>query len=78
LSLSPLAGALAPLLALYVGPDQVMPVMSVLATILGALMIFWHKLLGIFRRLFGLSKPAEGEPPAAGSADSSSKEPLQK
>jgi len=73
LILSPLAAVM----ALYVGPDQVMPVMSVLATILGAIMIFWHKVLGIFRRLFGLSKPVGNEPPAAGPADPSAKEPPQ-
>jgi hypothetical protein len=39
---------------LYVGPDQVMPVMSILATIMGFLLVFWNKVKSIFRKLFGI------------------------
>ena len=49
---------------LYVGPDQMMPAMSLLATIMGFIMIFWHKLVGLFRKMFGLSKPPDPTPPA--------------
>ncbi len=49
------------LIALYVGPDQMMPVASILATVMGFIMIFWNKLLGIIRRIFGGSKPPEAE-----------------
>ena len=53
---------------LYVGPDQVVPAMSVLATILGFIMIFWNKVLSIFRKVLGMSKPAENAtPPTEGS-----------
>lgn len=63
------------LIALYVGPDQVMPVMSVLATIAGLVMVFWNKVLSIVRRVFGMKRSAEADPapaklhdaPAAGS-----------
>jgi hypothetical protein len=34
-----------------------MPVASILATVMGFFMIFWNKLAGIFRRIFGRSKP---------------------
>ncbi len=47
------------LFAIYVGPDQVMPVMSVLATIMGALLIFWSKVVAIFRKIFRLNKHDE-------------------
>jgi hypothetical protein len=47
------------LLTFYVGPDQMMPVASILATVMGFIMIFWNKLLGIVRKIFGLSKPTE-------------------
>ena len=46
----------------YVGPDQMMPAMSFLATVLGFIMIFWHKLLGLFRKMFGISKPPDSAP----------------
>jgi hypothetical protein len=36
------------LLALYGGPDQVMTVTSGLASVLGLLLIFWNKVVGIF------------------------------
>jgi len=47
------------MMLLYVGPDQVVPAMSVLATIMGFVMIFWNKVLTIFRKIFGMAKPAE-------------------
>ena len=53
------------LLALYVGPDQVMPVMSILATIAGFFLIFWNKIMGLFRRILGKrSSPADATNPA--------------
>ena len=55
---------------LYVGPDQVMPAMSVLATILGLLMIFWNKVMAIFRKIFGL-KPPEPTVPDPDATDGS-------
>jgi undecaprenyl pyrophosphate phosphatase UppP len=39
------------LLAFYAGPDQVMTVTSGLASILGVLLIFWHKLVAAFNKL---------------------------
>ncbi|MGH9504491.1 MAG: hypothetical protein ACRD20_16695 [Terriglobales bacterium] len=38
-------------LALYGGPDQVMTVTSGLASLLGLLLIFWNKVVGIFFKL---------------------------
>jgi len=46
---------------LYVGPDQVMPVMSILATIAGLVMVFWNKVLSVVRRIFGLRRPDSSE-----------------
>ena len=45
------------LIGLYVGPDQVMPVASILATVLGFLLVFWGKLFGIIRKVFHLAPP---------------------
>ena len=36
------------LLALYGGPDQVMTVTSGLASVLGLLLLFWNKVVGLF------------------------------
>ena len=47
------------LLALYVGPDQVMPVMSILATIAGFFLIFWNKVMGLVRRVLGMKRSSE-------------------
>jgi hypothetical protein len=39
------------LLAFYGGPDQVMTVTSGLASVLGLLLLFWNKLVGIFFKM---------------------------
>ena len=38
-------------LALYVGPDQILPLTSILGAIGGAIMIFWRQVVGIFRKI---------------------------
>jgi hypothetical protein len=43
-------------LALYGGPDQVMTVTSGIASIIGVLLIFWHKVVNAFFKLFGLKR----------------------
>lgn len=50
---------------LYVGPDQVMPVMSILATIAGLVMVFWNKVMSVVRRIFGLRRPDSSADTAA-------------
>lgn len=55
----------------YAGPDQVMTVTSGLASILGVLLIFWHKVVAVFstviRRIRGIptssAAPAKDTPP---------------
>ena len=39
------------LLAFYAGPDQVMTVTSGLASIVGMLLIFWHKVVAAFSKI---------------------------
>ena len=39
------------LLALYGGPDQVMTVTSGLASVLGLLLLFWNKVVGLFFKI---------------------------
>ncbi len=54
------------LAGLYVGPDQMMPVATILATIMGFLLIFWNKLLGVIRKVFRLAPPQDApDSPAA-------------
>jgi hypothetical protein len=50
------------LLALYGGPDQVMTVTSGIASVIGVLLVFWHKVVGIFVKLFGRSPDAPSKP----------------
>lgn len=44
------------LLALYVGPDQLLPLTSILGAIGGAIMIFWRQLVGFAKRIGGKLK----------------------
>lgn len=55
------------LFSLYAGPDQIMTVTSGLAGILGLLLMFWNKLVTLFFKLIGKSRPtsdAEGTDPS--------------
>jgi hypothetical protein len=36
---------------MYVGPDQILPLTSALGAILGVLLMFWNRVLGMFRRI---------------------------
>ena len=40
------------LLLLYGGPDQLIPIASVLGAIIGFLLIVWQRLFGLLRRAF--------------------------
>jgi hypothetical protein len=37
---------------LYIGPDQIMPLTSWLAGVLGVLLIFWRYVMGLARRFW--------------------------
>jgi hypothetical protein len=51
---------------LYVGPDQIMPLASVLSAIVGVAVMFWHRLVAFARMCFGFfrrrGRPPQGEP----------------
>ena len=55
------------MILLYVGPDQILPLTSILGAIGGALLIFWRHIVGFFRRvgsIFSKKKETpEGENP---------------
>jgi hypothetical protein len=51
-----LLSLLAAQFALYVGPDTLLPLTSILGAIGGAVMIFWRQLTGFFRRVFRRSE----------------------
>lgn len=38
-------------MALYIGPDQLLPLTSVLGAIGGVLMIFWRQVVGLVRKV---------------------------
>jgi hypothetical protein len=50
------------LLVFYGGPDQVMTITSGIASLVGFLLIFWHKFVNAFFRLIGRApKPTDAE-----------------
>jgi type IV secretory pathway TrbD component len=55
------------LLALYGGPDQVMTVTSGLASVLGLLLLFWNKVVGIFFKIVRMFRRSDtpGTPEAS-------------
>jgi hypothetical protein len=56
-----------PTVMLYVGPDQLMPLASVLSAIVGVALMFWHRLVSIARKGWAIvsrrGRPPQGEPP---------------
>jgi hypothetical protein len=64
-----IAGSLArvPAVLLYVGPDQIMPLASVLSAIVGVALMFWHRLVGLVRKCVGVftrrGRSSQSDPP---------------
>ena len=47
---------------LYVGPDQLLPLTSILGAIGGMMLIFWRQLKALFGKFVSLFKRKKGEP----------------
>ena len=73
---APLAGRRERMI-IYVGPDQVMPISSVLGTLVGLILLFWNKLVVMVSRLTGrpLEKSGSGEPASPVAPASRTEEP---
>ena len=52
------------LFAFYGGPDQIMGITSGLASLLGVLLIFWHKLVASFFRIVRMFRRSSEQSPA--------------
>ena len=52
------------LIAFYAGPDQVMTVTSGLASVLGVLLIFWHKVVAAFHKIMSKFRRTPAATPA--------------
>lgn len=39
------------LVLLYAGPDQILPLMSVVGAVLGVLLVFWQRFVALVRRI---------------------------
>ncbi len=57
--------------ALYAGPDQIMTVTSGLAGVLGVLLIFWNKVVGLFFKVVRVFRRSP-EPVDIAASDSAS------
>lgn len=44
--------AILPWVMLYIGPDVFLPLTSALAAIVGVMLIFWNRLVGLFRTIW--------------------------
>jgi hypothetical protein len=51
-----------PTVLLYVGPDQIMPLTSVLTALAGIALLFWNRLLGLFQKFRALFMRRVDEP----------------
>lgn len=41
-----------PIILLYIGPETMLPLVSALAAIGGVLLMFWHRFVGLVRKLW--------------------------
>lgn len=41
-----------PSVVLYIGPDQIMPLTSILGAIVGVALMFWNRIVGLAHKLF--------------------------
>jgi hypothetical protein len=57
------------LLAFYGGPDQVMTVTSGLASVLGLVLLFWNKVVGIFFKMVRMFRRSDTPATAEASKD---------
>lgn len=55
------------LAALYVGPDQLLPLTSILGAIGGVLMIFWRQVVGVAKKVAGVF--SRGNKPGVADSD---------
>jgi hypothetical protein len=47
---------------LYIGPDQILPVTSFIGGAVGLLLMFWHKVMGVMRKVrLRLTPPSESK-----------------
>jgi hypothetical protein len=53
-----------PHLLAYAGPDQVMTVTSGLASVIGVLLIFWHKVVAVFSKIVNRFRGTPATPAA--------------
>jgi hypothetical protein len=50
---------------MYIGPDAMMPIVSAIATVMAAVVAFWHRIHSFFAARFGRKDPGAqgpGEP----------------
>ena len=60
------------LCAFYAGPDQVMTVTSAFASIVGVLLIFWHKVVAAFHKVVNKFRGSPAPAPTAAQKDAPS------
>jgi hypothetical protein len=53
------------MIVLYLGPDSLLPLGSILAAVAGLVLLFWHRLVGAARRVAGRKPPEPGEEDAS-------------
>jgi hypothetical protein len=50
-----------PIMALYIGPETILPFMSALAAVAGFLLMFWQRFVGLFRKLWRIITRKEAD-----------------
>jgi hypothetical protein len=54
---------LVPVVVLYIGPDQIMPLTSLFGALLGVALMFWNRLVGLAHKCWTMVMRREELPP---------------
>jgi hypothetical protein len=66
------------LVLMYLGPESIMPLASILAAVIGFLLIFWRSIFNFFKKIFKRNKPEEIETQPEASESEPYIDPLDK
>jgi hypothetical protein len=51
-----------PVVVLYIGPDQIMPLTSVFGALLGLALMFWNRLVGLAHKCWTMFSRRQAQP----------------
>ena len=67
-----------PVVILYVGPEQIMPLTSLLGAAIGIVLMFWNRVVGLTRRAWTYLAGKTSSHPSAAKAEQAVPQPVRR